>query len=81
MQYVGQITIFPYNFEPNGWVYCDGRVLPIAQYTALFSLIGTKFGGDGTSTFALPNYMGQAPEGSNYYICLQGTYLGGGQTA
>ena len=57
--YIGQITIFPYNFEPRGWALCDGRLLPIAQYTALFSLLGTTYGGDGRTTFALPDLRGR----------------------
>ena len=77
MDYVGQINIFPYDFEPNGWAFCDGRLLPISQNTALFSVIGTKFGGDGRSTFALPDYKGQAPAGSSYFIRLQGTPIRG----
>lgn len=75
MSYLGQINIFPYDFEPNGWAYCDGRLLPIRQYTELFSLIGTKFGGDGETSFALPDYRGQAPAGSNYFISLQGSIM------
>ena len=76
MNYVGQINIFPYDFAPTGWAYCDGSVLLIAQYQALFSLIGAKFGGDGQTTFALPDYTGKAPEGSNYFISLQGNMVG-----
>ena len=57
--FIGQITIFPYNFEPRGWALCDGRLLPIAQYTALFSLLGTTYGGDGRTTFALPDLRGR----------------------
>ncbi len=73
MDYVGQINIFPYNFEPMGWAFCDGRMLQISQYTGLFSVIGTKFGGDGRNTFALPDYRDKAPSGSSYFIRLQGT--------
>ena len=72
MPYIGQINIFPYDFAPVGWEFCRGQLLPISQNIALFSLIGTKFGGDGKSTFALPDYEGMAPTGSNYFICLQG---------
>ena len=57
--YIGQIAIFPYNFEPRGWALCDGRLLSIAQNTALFSLLGTTYGGDGTNTFALPDLRGR----------------------
>lgn len=58
--FIGQIAIFPYNFAPRGWAPCDGRLLSIAQNTALFSLIGTTFGGNGTTTFALPDLRGRA---------------------
>lgn len=77
MNYLGQIIIFPFDFEPTGWALCDGRLLPISQNTALFSLIGTKFGGDGRTTFALPDYKNQAPAGSNYFIYLQGGLMSG----
>ena len=72
--YIGQIGIFPYSFAPRGWMYCNGQLLPIAEYQALFSLIGTKFGGDGKTTFALPDYQGLAPKGSSYFIYTQGQY-------
>ncbi|MCW3058901.1 MAG: hypothetical protein JWQ02_722 [Capsulimonas sp.] len=54
-QYVGEIRIVPFNFAPNGWAMCNGQILPISQNTALFSLLGTNFGGNGQTTFALPN--------------------------
>ena len=60
-QFLGEIRPFPYNFAPTGWALCDGQLLPISQNTALFSLLGTTYGGDGKSTFALPNLMGRAP--------------------
>ncbi len=59
--FVAEIRIFPFNFAPKGWAFCDGQLLPISQNTALFSLLGTTYGGDGKSTFALPNLQGQAP--------------------
>lgn len=59
--YTGEIRIFAGNFAPSGWLICNGQLLPIAQYTALFSLLGTTYGGDGKSTFALPNFQGIAP--------------------
>jgi microcystin-dependent protein len=59
--FVGEIRMFPTNFAPKGWAMCDGRLLPISQNTALFSLLGTTYGGNGTSTFALPNLEGRAP--------------------
>ena len=60
-QYVGEIRIVPFNFAPVDWAFCDGQLLSISQNTALFSLLGTNFGGDGKSTFGLPNLMGSAP--------------------
>ncbi len=60
-QFVAEIRIFPFNFPPKGWAWCDGQLMPIPQNTALFSLLGTAYGGDGKSTFALPNLQGRAP--------------------
>ena len=59
--FVGEIRIFGFNFAPQGWATCDGQILPTSQNTALFSLLGTQFGGNGTSNFALPNLQGSAP--------------------
>jgi microcystin-dependent protein len=59
--FVAEIRIFPFNFAPKGWATCDGQLLPISQNTALFSLLGTTYGGDGKSTFALPDMQGNAP--------------------
>lgn len=59
--FVAEIAIFPFNFAPKGWASCDGQLLPISQNTALFSLLGTTYGGDGKSSFALPNMEGRAP--------------------
>src|SRR5713101_2900303 len=59
--FVAEIRIFAGNFAPTGWALCDGQILPISQNTALFSLLGTTYGGDGKSTFALPNLQGSAP--------------------
>jgi microcystin-dependent protein len=59
--FLGQITVYPYNFPPRGWMDCAGQILPIQQYTALFSLLGTTFGGNGQSNFALPNLQGRVP--------------------
>jgi microcystin-dependent protein len=59
--FVAEIRIFPFNFPPKGWAFCDGQLLPISQNTALFSLLGTTYGGDGKSNFALPNLQGSAP--------------------
>jgi len=59
--FVAEIRIFTGNFAPKGWALCDGQLLPISQNTALFSLLGTTYGGDGKSNFALPNLQGCAP--------------------
>jgi microcystin-dependent protein len=59
--FVAEIRIFPFNFPPKGWAFCDGQLLPISQNTALFSLLGTTYGGDGKSNFALPDLQGSAP--------------------
>jgi microcystin-dependent protein len=59
--FVAEIRIFPFNFAPKGWAFCDGQLLPISQNTALFSLLGTTYGGDGKSTFALPDLQGSVP--------------------
>lgn len=60
-QFVAEIRIFPFNFPPTGWAFCDGQLMPISQNTALFSLLGTTYGGDGKSTFSLPDMQGNAP--------------------
>jgi microcystin-dependent protein len=59
--FVAEIRIFPFNFAPKGWAFCNGQLLPLSQNTALFSLLGTVYGGDGKSTFALPNLQGSVP--------------------
>jgi|HubBroStandDraft_1064217.scaffolds.fasta_scaffold316389_2 microcystin-dependent protein len=59
--FVAEIRIFGFNFAPNGWAFCNGQLLPISQNTALFSLLGTTYGGDGKSSFGLPNLQGSAP--------------------
>lgn len=69
--FVAEIRMFPFNFAPTGWATCDGQILPISQNTALFSLLGTFYGGDGKSTFALPNLQGRAP------LHVGGTFGGG----
>lgn len=58
--FLGQIQAFGFNFPPRGWAFCDGQLLPIAQNTALFSLLGTTFGGDGRTTFGLPDLRGRS---------------------
>jgi len=59
--FVAEIRILPFNFAPKGWAFCDGQLLPLSQNTALFSLLGTTYGGDGKSNFALPDMQGNAP--------------------
>ncbi len=65
--FVAEIRMFPFNFAPRGWAWCDGQILPLSQNTALFSLLGTTYGGDGKSNFALPNLQARAPLGMNDY--------------
>jgi microcystin-dependent protein len=59
--FVAEIRVFPYTFAPKGWALCNGQLLPISQNTALFSLLGTMYGGDGKTTFALPDLQGRVP--------------------
>jgi microcystin-dependent protein len=59
--YVGEIRMFGGNFAPAGWMFCNGQLLPISEYETLFNLIGTTYGGDGQSTFALPDLRGRLP--------------------
>ena len=58
--FVAEIRIFPFNFAPKGWAFCDGQLMPLSQNTALFALLGTTYGGDGKSTFALPDLQGNS---------------------
>ena len=60
-QFLGEIRIFPFNFAPYGWAFCNGQLLPISQNSALFALLGTHFGGNGSSNFGLPNLQGSVP--------------------
>jgi microcystin-dependent protein len=59
--FVAEIRIYPFNFPPSGWAFCDGQLLPLSQNTALFSLLGTTYGGNGLSNFALPDLQGRVP--------------------
>ncbi len=59
--FVAEIRMFPFNFPPRGWAWCNGQLMPLSQNTALFSLLGTYYGGDGKSNFALPDMQGNAP--------------------
>jgi len=73
--FLGQIQLFAFNFVPVGWMLCDGKTLPIAQNSALFALVGTTYGGDGRTTFELPNLVGKEPvAGSSYCICVEGIF-------
>lgn len=63
-EYIGIVKMFAGNFAPKGWLFCQGQILPIAQYTAVFSLLGTTYGGNGTTTFALPDLRSRVPVGT-----------------
>jgi len=76
---LGQILLFPYNFVPQGWLECNGQILNVNQNSALFSLISNTFGGNGSTTFALPNLTLANPVTNpsgpmRYFICTQGIY-------
>jgi microcystin-dependent protein len=82
--FLGSLLLVPYNFAPNGWALCNGQLLPISQNTALFSLLGTYYGGDGVSTFALPDLRGRVPISAGQGPGLQSYQLGesgGAETA
>ena len=72
--FIGQIQVFAFPFAPRGWAACSGQILQIQQNTALFNLIGTTYGGDGKTTFALPKLAPVGSQGPNYYIALQGAF-------
>ncbi|MBR7801816.1 phage tail protein [Undibacterium fentianense] len=74
--FVAEIRIFPFNFAPRGWAWCDGQILSISQNTALFSLLGITYGGDGRTSFALPNLSGRAAIGSGQGPGLSERVLG-----
>lgn len=74
--FVAEIRMFGFNFAPTGWAQCDGQLLPLSQNTALFSLLGTYYGGDGKSTFALPNLQGSSPVHSGQGQGLSDYFLG-----
>lgn len=61
--FVAEIRLFPFNFAPRGWAFCNGQLMPISQNTAVFALLGTNYGGDGKATFGLPNLQGRAAMG------------------
>ena len=72
--YVGEIRMFAGNFAPAGWMLCEGQLLPISEYETLFNLIGTTYGGDGQSTFALPDLRGRIPihQGNGFILAETG---------
>jgi microcystin-dependent protein len=73
--FIGEVSTYAYNFAPRGWAHCQGQLLSISQNTALFSLLGTTYGGNGQTTFALPDLRGAEPiPGVGYYIALVGVY-------
>jgi microcystin-dependent protein len=71
---LGQIQTFAFNFAPVDWCPCDGRLLEIQQFTALYQLLGTRYGGDGQNTFGIPKIPPIAPQGPGYYICILGEF-------
>lgn len=73
--YIGNILLLPYSFNPMGTMLCDGRTLNVTQYQPLYSLLGQNYGGNGSTTFCIPNMLGQEPQpGMNYYIVNEGLY-------
>ena len=73
--FLGQLQLFAFGFAPTGWRLCDGTLLSIATYQALYTLLGTSFGGNGTTTFGIPNLLGASLlNGMQYYIALDGIY-------
>lgn len=74
--YIGEIRAVGFNFAPYQWAFCDGQMLPISSFTALYSLLGTTYGGDGRTTFALPNMMDRSPMGQGRGPGLTDTIMG-----
>lgn len=81
--YLGEIRVFAGSYAPNNWAFCDGQLLPISQYSALFAILGVQYGGNGTSNFALPNLKGSVPIGQGTGLGLSQRTVGetGGSTA
>ena len=74
-EYIGMIKLFAGHFAPRGWAECTGQLLPITSNQPLFSVLGTMYGGDGQTTFALPDLAKAAPvDGTRYIICLEGAF-------
>ena len=75
--FIGSMSLVAFNFAPQGWMFCQGQILPISQYTALFALIGTTYGGDGTTNFKLPNLTGPTDASGatlNWMIAIVGIF-------
>lgn len=77
--YIASVMMFAFNYAPESWMLCNGATLPISQYQALFSLLGTNYGGDGRATFQLPDLRGKSPLDASstdchYCICIYGVY-------
>ena len=72
--FIGELRCFGFNFAPVGWALCNGQLLAIQSNTALFSLLGTMYGGNGVQTFALPDLRAAAPNGLTYSICTEGIF-------
>lgn len=66
---MGQIQLFPFHYAPAGWFFCEGQILQISQYSALYSLLWNRYGGDGNTTFALPDLKGKEPD-PNLHYCI-----------
>ena len=73
-KFIGEVWLFAGNFEPRGTLFAHGQLLSISSFTSLFSLVGTIYGGDGRTTFALPDMSGLEPQGVSYVICLSGIF-------
>ena len=74
--YLGEIKQFAYSFPPQGWTFCHGQILQIKNFTSLFALIGTEFGGDGINTFALPDFRPRDKDGNILYLYIGEIYEG-----
>lgn len=72
--FLGQVEAFAFNYAPQNWLPCDGRLLSISQNTALYALLRNTYGGDGKSTFALPKLAPLSPAGPNFYIAIVGIF-------
>jgi len=72
--FLGEIKMFAGNFAPRNWAFCDGQLLPINEHSALFSILGDTYGGDGRTTFALPDLRASEVQGVKYIIALEGMF-------